>query len=88
MIFNPDASKQAQEIVFSLKANASNDRTVYFNNVPVRRENIQNHLGLFLDSKLSLFDHINERIKKTTKEVNVIRKIKVVAATFLSADNI
>ena len=77
MIFNPDASRQAQEIVFSLKANASNYGTVYFNNVPVRRENIQKHLGLFLDSKLILFDHINERIKKATKGVNVIRKMNL-----------
>ena len=52
MIFNPDASKQAQEIVFSRKANASNHETVYFNNVPVTRENIQKHLGLFLVSCL------------------------------------
>ena len=37
MIFNSDASKQAQKIVFSLKANASNHETVYFNNVPVER---------------------------------------------------
>ena len=51
MIFNPDASKQAQEIVFSRIANASNHGTVNFNNVPVIRENIQRHLGLFLDSK-------------------------------------
>ena len=36
-------------------------------NVPVRRDNIQKHLGLFLDSKLSFFDHINEKIKKATK---------------------
>ena len=40
MIFNPDASKQAREIVFSRKANASNHETVYFKNVPVMRENI------------------------------------------------
>ena len=52
MIFNPDASKQAQEIVFSRKANASNHATVYFNNVLVIRDNIQKHLGLFLDSNL------------------------------------
>ena len=44
MIFNPDASKQGQEIVFSRKANAGNCDTVYFNNVPVIRENIQKHL--------------------------------------------
>ena len=29
MIFNPDASKQAQEIVFSRKANASNHVTLF-----------------------------------------------------------
>ena len=40
MIFNPDASKQAQEIVFSHKANASNHKTVYFNNVSAIKENI------------------------------------------------
>ena len=58
MIFNPDVSKQAQEIVFSRKANAGNHKTVYFNNVPVIRKNIQKHLGLFLDSKLSfLWSH-------------------------------
>ena len=38
MIFDPDASKLAQELVFSCKANASN-KTVYFNNAPVIREN-------------------------------------------------
>ena len=38
MIFNPDASKQSQEIVFSREANASNRETVYFNNVPVIRK--------------------------------------------------
>ena len=77
MIFNPDASKQAQEIVFSRKANASNHATVCFNNVPVISDNIQKHLSLFLDSKLSFFDHINEKIKKATKGVNVIRKMNL-----------
>ena len=46
-------------------------------NVPVRRDNIQKHLGLFLNSKLSFFDHINEKIKKATKGVNVIRKMNL-----------
>ena len=51
IIFNLDASKHAQEIVFCRKANASNHKTVCFNNIPVIRENIQKHLRLFLDSK-------------------------------------
>ena len=53
------------------------------------RENIQKHLGLFLDSKLNFFDHhINEKIKKNTKRVNVIRKMNELVVTKLfSADN-
>ena len=77
MIFNPDASKQAQEIVFSRKANARNHATVSFNNESVIRDNIQKHLGLFLDSKLSFFDHTNEKIKKATKGFNFIRKMNL-----------
>ena len=60
---------------FSRKTNASNYVTVNFNNLPVIRENIQKNLGLFLDSKLNFFDHINEKVKKATKRVNVVRKI-------------
>ena len=77
MIFKPDALKQAQEIVFSRKANASNHETVYFNNVPAISENIQKHLGLFLNSKLNFFDRINEKIKKAAKGVSVIRKMNL-----------
>ena len=77
MIFDTDASKQAQEIVFSRKANANNHGTVYFNNIQVIRVNIQKHLSLFLDSKVSFFDHMNEKIKKVTKGVNVRRKMNL-----------
>ena len=77
MIFNPDASKQAQEIVFSSKASARNHAAVYFNNALVIRDNIQKHLGLSLDSKLSFFDHNNKKIKKASKGVNVIRKMNL-----------
>ena len=88
MIFNPDASKQFQEIVFSRKASGSNHQTVYFNNAPGIRENIQKHLGFFLDSKLSFFDHIKEKIKKATKGDPCYKKNELSVATFFSADNI
>ena len=74
MIFHPDASKQVQDIVFSRRAS---HETIYFNNVPVMRENIQKHLGLFLDSKLHLLDHISEKIKKATTAVNVTTKMNL-----------
>ena len=47
MIFNPDVSKQAQEVVFSRKAITTNHATVYFNNDPAIRENVQKILVCF-----------------------------------------
>ena len=64
MILNPDVPKQAQDVVFFCKAITTNHTTVYFNNLPVIRENLQKHLGLILDSKLNFFDHISEKIRK------------------------
>ena len=72
MIFNPDVSKQPQNVVFSHKVVTTNHVTLYFNNDSVITENFQRHFGLFLDSKLNLPDHINEKIKKATKGINVI----------------
>ena len=66
MIFNPDVSKQVQDVAFSLKEID-----------PVFRKKFQKHLGLFLDSKLNFSDHIKEKIKKTTKGINVIRKMNL-----------
>ena len=48
----------------------------------MKNENIQKQLGLFLDSKLNLFDHINEKIKKATKEANDIRKMNLFLQSF------
>ena len=77
MIFNPDVSKQAQELVFSRKGITTNHAIVYFNNDPVIRKNFQKHLGLFLDSKLNFSGHINEKIKKISKGIDVIRKMNL-----------
>ena len=32
-------------------------------------ENIQKHLGLFLDPKLNFFDHVKKKIKMIQKEL-------------------
>ena len=77
MTFNPYVSKQAQEVNFSRKGITTNHATVYFINDPVIRENSQKHLGLFLDSTLNFSGHINEKIKKATKGINVIRKMNL-----------
>ena len=77
MLFNPDASKQAQEVVFSRKKNPSNHNDIYFNNMPLNRKNTQKHLGLYLDAKLNFSEHINEKIKKAVKGISVIKKLNV-----------
>ena len=77
MIFNLNVSKQAQEVVFSRKGITNNHAFVYFNNDPVIKENFQKPIGLYLDPKLNFSGHINEKIKKTTKGINVIRKMNL-----------
>ena len=62
--FNPDITKQAQEIIFSWKKNNTSHPSLYFNNTRIQRQSAQKHLGLLLDEKLSFLEHIDERIKK------------------------
>ena len=76
MLSNPDTSKQAKEIVFSRKKNPSNHIDICFNNMPLKRKNIQKHLGIYLD-KVNFSEHINEKIKKEVKGISVIKKLNV-----------
>ena len=62
LTFNPDLSKQAQEVIFSRKTVKISHRSLTFNTVPVARTTCQKHLGLYLDEKLSFFNHINAKI--------------------------
>ena len=62
MVFNPDLSKQAVEVIFSVKRNKPVHPPLSFNDIPVARERSTKHLGLFLDEKLSFNKHIKEKI--------------------------
>ena len=57
MLFTLDTSKQAQEIVFSLKNSATDHGTIYFNNMPIVKENVLKHLATFLHVKLTFLEH-------------------------------
>ena len=50
MVFNPDITKQAIEIIFSVKKKKPAHPELFFNSVPVFREEHTNHLGVYLDS--------------------------------------
>ena len=77
MSFNPDVSKQAQEVIFSRKKNIGNHPAVFFNNLPIKRKSAQKHFGLLLDEKLNFSEHINEKLKKVTKSINLLRKLNL-----------
>ena len=75
MIFNPDISKQAQEVIFSRKNVEINHKHISFNNVPVALTNSQKHLGMHLDEKLNFNRHISEKISKANKGIGIIRRL-------------
>ena len=78
MSFNPDRTKQAQEIIFSRKKNATTHPPLFFNNSEIKLSSNQKHLGLTLDSKLSFNEHINDKIHQANKGVGLLRKLQTI----------
>ena len=52
-VFNPDSTKQAQELVFSRKLHSPKHPDLYFNRLVVENVKTQKHLGLKLEEKLN-----------------------------------
>ena len=75
MLFNPDITKQAKEVIFSRKNTKIDHPTVFFNEVPVAHTPCQKHLGIHLDEKLNFQTHIKEKIAKANKGIGIIRKL-------------
>ena len=67
MIFNPDITKQAQEVIFSRGNTKTDHPIVFFNEAPVAHTPCQKHLQIHLDKKLNFNAHIKEKIAKQTK---------------------
>ena len=67
MTFNPDLSKQAQEVIFSRKIKKFLHRTFLFRNIPLSNSLFQKHLGLTLDIKLNFSEYIKRITKKLVK---------------------
>ena len=80
MSFNPDPSKQAQEVIFSRKINRVYHPPYLFNNSTVQQIPTQKHFGLHLDEELTSKHHINEKVNKANKDFG----IKISIAFFLA----
>ena len=76
MSFNPDPSKQAQEVIFSKKIKQPTHPDLIFNQAEVQRVSSQKHLGVILDSKLNFNEHLKATIDKVTKGINMLRKLR------------
>ena len=67
MSFNPDPSKEAQEVIFSRKVNNVLRSPLTSNNVDVGQISCQKHLEMFLDFTLSF----NERLETVFAKANI-----------------
>ena len=67
MVFNPDITKQAVEVIFSVKKKNPHHPDLTFNGIPVAREDFTKHFGFYLDSRLNFAKHISEAVRKAKK---------------------
>ena len=75
MSFNPDPSKQAQEVLFSNNVTKTNHPSIIFNGNTVQKCANQKHLRLILDEKLTFYDHITAKLTTVNKLASTLRKL-------------
>ena len=85
MSFNPDITKQAQEIMSFRKKNDTIHPSLYFNNVRIQRQFVKKHLALFLNENLSFLELIEANIKKVTVGDSLMPKLNLFFTMFVLA---
>ena len=76
MSFNPDPTKQAQEVIFSQKMIKPSHPLIKLNNLPVQNASSQKNLGMILGEKLNFESHLKEKFLKFNKSIGVIKKLQ------------
>ena len=82
MIFNPDLTKQAQEVIFSRKPNKSVHPSLTFHNPQVSQTKSQEHLCLILDNKLNFSEHLQGVLDKISKTIGLKHKFQPILPRF------
>ena len=77
MQFNPNPSKQTNEIYFSRKPNTDDYIPIKLNDSPVQLCESQKHLVVILDNHLSFHEHIERKIKICNKLIGTIKHLSV-----------
>ena len=78
MSFNPDSSKQAQEVIFSRKTKKISHSSLRFKNSIVSQTLYQKHLSIFLDAQLTFQEHLKVITTKVSKTIGLLRKLQKV----------
>ena len=76
MNFNPDPSKQAQEVIFSHKIKKPSHSVLISNNSHVIQTPYQKHLGLILDEKLNFGEHLRYIANKFSISIGLLRNLQ------------
>ena len=75
MSFNPEPSKQAEEVIFSRKFRNLTHPILTFNNNTVTPSVTQKYLGISLDTKLDFQGHLISILNKVNKTTGLLRKL-------------
>ena len=76
MRFNPDPNKQAQEVIFSRKLKKVCHPPLRFDNNNVSQASSQKHLGLTLDNRLTLDEHLTNVSNKISNTIGLLQKLQ------------
>ena len=85
MIFNPNLTKQAQEVIFRRKIKKLLHPTLLFNNIPLNNSMFQKYLGLTLNIKLNFSEHIKYTTQKISKNMVLLRKFQSILPKVISS---
>ena len=76
MSFNPEPSKQAQDVIFTRKLQKKKLPPLYFNDSSVKETCTQKHLGMLLDFRFDFQEHWKSLLKKVNKTVALLCKFQ------------
>ena len=76
MLFNPDPSKPAQEVLLSRKKQVQIHPTITLNNIQVERGPYHKYLVLILDETLNFKQNIVSAISKVNKGISIIKTLR------------
>ena len=75
MVFSPDSTKQAQEVIFFRKSHSRKLPDLYFNIIVVEKVKTQKHLVLKLDKTLNFRKHLKDMFATVNKGIGMLKKL-------------